>query len=163
MKTSVYPADPYCVQEFLVILVQTEYRQSSACCVLVPRFRTFSCLSESSRLHTRFILFFVTPIWIRSSPFFGIKLILSFIHSILCYFNISESSHLFRNILFLFRIPSFLWYFDISESSHLFRNILFSIRNAFFSMIFRHRWILSLMSKIFSFLFQIHSFHDIST
>jgi hypothetical protein len=147
---------------FLVILVQTEYRQSSACCVLVPRFRTFSCLSESSHLHTRFILFFVTPIWIRSSPFFGIKLILSFIHSILCYFNISESSHLFRNILFLFRIPSFLWYFDISESSHLFRNILFSILNAFFSMIFRHKWILSLISKYSLSCSEYLLFYDIS-
>ena len=53
----------------------------------------------------------------------------------------------FEIFSFLFRIHSFLWYFGISESSHLFRNILFPVPNTFFSMIFRHKWILSLISK----------------
>ena len=52
----------------------------------------------------------------------------------------------------------FPWYFDVSESSHLLRNILFLIPNHSILWYFRHNWVLSLISKTFLFLFRICSF-----
>ncbi len=60
--------------------------------------------------------------------------------------------------LFCFETILFYDIFDIIESSHLFRKHSRSCSDMFFSVIFRHKWILSLMSKCLLFLFSYSIF-----